>query len=414
MMSNILSDKIDSLKRFLLRRYYGRSKLEISELVSMQLCEETGQDIFFGYYDISPFSSDFSSMLAGRRAISYGKRAKGTALEIGYFAKENDGFLRFSKLGETQTWCWQQGARLQWIPGSNDVVLYNCLVKGQYGAVIQDIKTKEIISEITMPVYALASNGQDILSLNFSRLQNKRQGYGYSNLADSFSNELCPSEDGVWKGACSRNDKELIFSLKQAADLDAQPSMDGAYHYFNHLCWNPSANRFLVFHLWESDKGRFVRLLTLGSDGKQAWAFNECRASHYWWLNDEEFILYGTHDRLGEGYFKCHDQKGVLEHIGEGKMGVDGHPSVDKSGRWMLSDTVSNRFAERDLFLYDLLENKKIPISSVFSPTNFRHERKCDLHPRWSEDGLNVCIDTTLTGQRSMAVFDVSKIVSAG
>ena len=43
--------------------------------------------------------------------------------EVGYFDLQRNN--KWIKIGETTAWNWQQGTRLQWIPGSSDEIVWN-------------------------------------------------------------------------------------------------------------------------------------------------------------------------------------------------------------------------------------------------------------------------------------------------
>ena len=62
--------------------------------------------------------------------------------------------------------------------------------------------------------------------------------------------------------------------------------------------------------------------------------------------------------------------------------------------------------------LYEMASGRRVDIGKFYSPPELRNELRCDLHPRWSRDGLKVSIDSAHTGERQIYVLDVSAIVT--
>ena len=71
--------------------------------------------VFFGYYDLNPFSLDSSKVLACVASDSNHPPRVNQNLQVGYYDLEMQE-KKFFKIGETSAWCWQQGCRLQWFP----------------------------------------------------------------------------------------------------------------------------------------------------------------------------------------------------------------------------------------------------------------------------------------------------------
>ena len=106
-----------------------------------------GEQTFFGYYDKTPFSKDDSMILGTVAKCENKKPGKDDLLLIGYYNIENPNV--FNIVGETKSWCWQQGCRLQWYPkNETSLIIYNKIINNDYGAVIQNIKTREIIESL--------------------------------------------------------------------------------------------------------------------------------------------------------------------------------------------------------------------------------------------------------------------------
>src|SRR5690606_39037999 len=113
-------------------------------------------------------------------------------------------------------------------------IIYNKVIDGRYGAVIQDIESKEVLKELQIPVYDASNDGQYILTLNFSRLGRLRPGYGYYNFPDETEKDLAPKGDGVWVFDTQSSEVRLVIDLHQLATFDLT-GKDEYQHYVNHL-----------------------------------------------------------------------------------------------------------------------------------------------------------------------------------
>jgi Tol biopolymer transport system component len=80
--------------------------------------------------------------------------------------------------------------------------------------------------------------------------------------------------------------------------------------------------------------------------------------------------------------------------------------------RWLLTDTYPDPVTnERILMMFDCENNVRHDLGSFYTDPKLRKENRCDLHPRWSRDGTQVCIDSVHEGERQMYVLDVAPIV---
>ena len=373
-----------------------------------------GSHCFFGYYDITPFDELGTRLLAGRATKNSASRAAGTLLEVGTFnsSGSGEGLVRF---GQTTTWCWQQGCRLQWLSAlGRNWVIYNRSVGGAHGAVIQDTTNGTIIRELPAPVYAVNPDGRTAVSLNFSRLQRLRPGYGYDDLADPTGGECAPNGDGLWRIDLETGERVLLLSLADATRLHPRNSMRDAEHYFNHVSWNPSGTRFLVFHLWQAGRRRFSRAMTLPASGGTPFLLtDETHVSHYCWLDDCTVLLTSTHHDTGTGFHVYRDGAGRTNSWQRAVLPVDGHPSLSPNGRWLVCDTLPNLRRERMLFVYDIETGRRVNVGSFYTPPALKGERRCDLHPRWNRDGTMVCVDASHTAVRTMMTLDVTELVTS-
>jgi hypothetical protein len=366
---------------------------------------------FFGYYDICPFSEDNTRLLAMATASVDHDVSIRQDLRIGYFDLHDP--ETFIAVGQTPTWCWQMGCRLQWHPyDPNRLILYNTMVKGKYGAVLQDIATQAVERQFNWPVYAMDASGKRALSVNFSRLQRLRPGYGYRNFPDASQGRQCPDDDGIWRIDLSSGKGELLIDLFRLSTLDPLPSMQNAEHYVNHLAFSPAGNRFMFFHLWAVNGKRYNRLITSDWNGENLCVLeNKGTASHYTWKSETELLATVHYGQAGTRYNLYTDGSGLKAVVGEGMLTVDGHPSYAPQGTLLLTDTYPDKYREQHVLLLTA-DGRYIDLARLYSPPAFRGETRCDLHPRWDRTGRLVCVDATADGSRKLTVIKLGDDLS--
>lgn len=73
-----------------------------------------------------------------------------------------------------------------------------------------------------------------------------------------------------------------------------------------------------------------------------------------------------------------------------------------------------HRWAERVLFLYGMQTGARHDLGSFHADPTLSKEHRCDLHPRWSRDGSQVCIDSVHGEGRQMYIVDVGHLTGVG
>jgi len=361
---------------------------------------------FFGYYDICPFSADNTRLLAMSTPAADYPKSNGGDIRVGFF--DLQGASDFVAVDQTQTWCWQMGCRLQWYPGDPDrLIMYNAMVNGQYGSIVQDIRTQKVEWRYASPFYTIDRWGLRALSLNFSRLQRLRPGYGYSNLPDASEGRLAPDNDGIWRIDLISGDRELIIDLRRLATMAPLPSMKNAEHYVNHLSFNPSGMRFMFFHLWVVDGQRYNRLITSNWAGTDLCVLeSQGTASHYTWKSESQLLATVHYGGAGTRYNLYTDQSDHKTVIAPERLNKDGHPSYSPQGDRLVTDTYPDKYREQHLLLLTA-DGQVRELARLYTPPSFRAESRCDLHPRWDRQGRWICVDDTSQGVRKLALIEV-------
>lgn len=373
---------------------------------------------FFGYYDKCPWDEGGHRVLA--LAVDFMDRPPDPqdVARLG-FVDLRDG-NRFVPVAETTAWCWQQGTMLQWLPapgGGPTQVVYNERRADGYGSVVLDVDTGER-RRLPRSIYAVSHDGRHAVSINHARLAVTRPGYGYVGLPDPFQDELRPAGDGVWWLDLSTGDTRLVLPLDRIVGVCHRNEMDGARHWLNHLQFNPTDTRFLFLHRWVAAGGtRRTRLFTSDPSGHDLRLVNaDDMTSHFDWRDADHICAWARQHGRGDAYYLFADVDaggGARPAIvGEGVLTQDGHCSFAHGGRWMLTDTYPDRDGYRTLLLWDMDRARRVDLGRFYALPQITGEIRCDLHPRWSRDGTQVCFDSVHEGSRQIYILDVGEAVA--
>ena len=365
---------------------------------------------FFGYYDKEQWDPTGRYLLGCRADFQGRSPGPEDILTIGLLDAEAD--YSFKPFSESRAWCWQQGCMLQWIPGTN-MIIHNDRIGDRFVTVLIDLqgKSRRILPR---PIYTISSDGTKALSLNFSRLTDTRPGYGYNGLKDLYYDQLHPQNDGIYLMDLETGEHELIVSLDKLAKLNWEPSMEGRKQWFNHLLFNPSGDRFIFLHRWPTEDGRsfHTRLCTANIDGSDIFVSSLKMGSHFIWYDDTNILIWGISEQYGAAYHLIEDRTDKMIVIGKGLLNEDGHCTVSKDKRWLLTDQYPDQAGNRPLIIFDLEKEIRYDLGNFYAAPVASLEYRCDLHPRWDRTGRLVCVDSVHEGSRQMYLVDLTTIIS--
>lgn len=324
------------------------------------------------------------------------------------------------KIVETKAWCWQQGCMLQWFKSKNeDLIIYNDFRDNEYVSVISNLQGK-VKKILPLPIYTITEDGKQALGLNFGRLHYGSPGYGYITKPYLDFGKLHPDDDGIWNINIDSNKYKLIISLRQIYEFDFKKNFKNAFHYFNHLKFNPNGTRFVFLHRWNYKGGwhpegrSFARMFSANVDGTDLFCFLDYEmVSHFAWKNNDHILAWARQLKNKEYFYLINDKSKNMKIIGKNLPLEDGDSSYSPDGRWILIDTYPNKTRLRKLILYNTFSSRLIDIGNYFVPFKFWEALRCDLHPRWSNDGKKIYFDSTHEGIRRIYIMDVSSIVEA-
>lgn len=350
------------------------------------------REYFVGFYDVCPWNESKTQYLVhaiNDDAVSITALGEGEA----------------TKIAKTNAWNYQQGSRTQWHPTRSDVVLYNDIEEDS--VVAKMIGTDgEIRQMYSWPIQAVSPTGTEYISINYQRLDRNSPGYGYGT--DDNSSLASPDTDGVIRTKFD-NSAEVLISFSDLMS-SAGSNISHRKHYIHHVLYAPDGDHFVFLHRWKDGEKRNTRLIVSDNNGDWTELLAHPNISHFCWLDAERLFMWGGSEEYGRGYHIINIESGEVTYVPALEGYGDGHPSLSPDGNWIVTDTYPDRTRRRTLWLYHLDSGRLIKLGEFLAPFEFDGKYRCDLHPRWGQDGRFVSVDSAHEGFRHSYVLDVSTI----
>ena len=375
----------------------------------------------FGYYDRQPWDASGRYHLALRLPQQERLPRPGEAATVGVVDLQ-DG-CRFRALGETCAWNHQQGCMTQWLPHDPGCFIYNDAVREGAGwrAVSRVCHVdRGLLRTLPRPVYILAPDGRRAATLDFGRIW-FRPGYYYCAV-DARTAPKLPDDVGVWVMDLATGADRLIISIAELAkQLPVPYELKDSYVWLNHLGWNCDGSRLMVLFRYQFPPGTNpwwkTFLYTFNPDGSAP----RCALPHWYWAGvshqlwgrtPREIILDANYRATGSELIVFNDGELTFRNLADGISGPAGHLNFSPDGRWVVADS----YPRPDQGHTQLLRLVDLERQQQHVLREFAHgpvpggvqDLRCDLHPRWRQDGRALSVDSICAGERKIYVLDVS------
>jgi hypothetical protein len=320
--------------------------------------------------------------------------------EIGYFDLRDNN--RWTTIGETTAWNWQQGCRLTWRGGSNEILWNDRADDGSHFVCrAYDFRTSARRT-LPRPIYDVSRDGKFALTHHFERM--KHGGTSYPGIPDRYEGQIAPAEIGIEKMDMSTGQTELIISLERMAKIAFPDGYKGKTNlYFFREGWNPSGTRFIAF-LKNADQPVLTSGWSISADGVQVRLFY-MTPSHHAWIDDET-ILEGHHFSIYKD-----DASGKPLRVAEVANNVNFDTNVLPGGQWFLLDTYPLQSVQH-VVLYHRPTKLFIPLAKLKNTAPVGGIHRVDIHARTTRDGRTVCIDASHEGLgRQMYLIPIGHIL---
>ena len=372
---------------------------------------------WFGYYDKLEFDPTDRYVLSNEVTFEHRTPKASDVIRVGMVDTQNGD--KWIELGESRAWGWQQGCMLQWVPKTKSTVIWNDRHQDKFVSHLLDVESQDH-RVVPSPIYTLSPDGSFGLSADFARIQVMRPGYGYVGLPDQNGDDFAPVDSGVFKVDLKSGNSELILSLHDAAQIPHQgEKLENVWHYFNHLLISPDSQRFIVLHRWRhrdkktgAPSGRFwTRMLTANLDGSGVYVLDPSgHTSHFIWRDPEHICMWTQPVGKKAAFYLYKDQTDQIEIVGDGIMTKNGHNTyLPNHSDWILNDTYPDANRNQKPYLFHVPTGKQIWLGEFYSPPIYKGEWRCDTHPRSSNDGTKVVIDSPHGDNgRQLYLIDVS------
>ncbi len=405
---------------------------------------------WFGYYNYDVLSSDGKRMLCNRAAFDGREITDEDTVELGYFDVDTG---EWHHIAHTDSFNWQQGAMLQWLPGRDDTVVYNFSDKTCFKSCLHNIVTGEK-RIIDFPVYGITPDGKYSVSLNYERSYWCR-AYHYQPVKNPEYDVRVAEDDGIFLVDLEENTVKRIIDINDVLALNPDSDFGEAKHWLEHIMISPSGKRIVFLHRYSFGKAYDTRVIIADIDGTNLQAlpgWKNFNWSHFGWRGDDSFVIYTVKRSNAEAsyvktmqkkggikkaiikfvhriakmilprkminsmkanasyyqYYELENGKFVLrENLDRPLFGIDGHPSFTPDGAYMITDSYPDSEQYQRLMVYDAEKRRELLLGRFFAYYK-GNPASCDLHPKLSRDGKYVAVDTAYSGLHNMILFEIN------
>ena len=377
----------------------------LSEKINIKRVVDDGSEDFGGYYDHSTIRGDYVLTLIPQTKTS-ARIPKTPSAHIAAVSMSNG---NVTSLAEANAFNWQQGNRLMWIDDTHFV--YNGFNResSRYTAILFSVKENRITCEYPMPVQDTYKD-EYFISLNVERISTLHEEYGYSNKPHLDKNAISNMEDdGIWTTDYKTAETKLLLSLSDIVNCKKDKMYDKASHFVNHLMISPNGQSMIFIHRFFESGRRHDRLMIYDFNSLDVIA-DEDYVSHCHWISSTRLVGYFRHNGKNAYYVYDTQNKTFKEIEALTSLNIgDGHPTCFKN--WIIVDSYPDKSRMQHLVAYNMETDMLFPLLELYHPMRYFGKNRCDLHPRFSETGEYITLDSVHDGKRHQYIIDFKSFI---
>lgn len=344
-------------------------------------------NIFYGYHD--------KINLINKKLLCHQKIDN--EFYVGFFNVKGE----FERIKKTELCSWQLGSQLLW--AGKDKIFFNCIINDKPKSVLYDLNKKKVIKSFHQLIYNIDNSYKKFISLNFNDLYINRNGYGYD--LKKYQNDLKYYNQDL--KIINIKDGKVTNLIKKNSILKKFKDYISKNSHFNHATFSPSGKAVIFFLVDSENNKRKILVFHFNLLSKKLTQIKKIdKISHYCWIDDKNILFTDLSFENGVNYQIYNFSKDRLYHSGL-RMSQDGHPMVNpKNKNLIVTDTYPNKYGFQKLIVFNLKLKKIVWETELAFSTDFLGKSRCDLHPKWDNDGKRIVIDYAIKNQRFIRVYD--------
>ncbi|WP_437920238.1 hypothetical protein [Sphingobacterium sp. LRF_L2] len=391
-----LKDSARILLSAILKKKYKVKIFKEESKLSCDIDLEENDSSFYGYYDKSPRKGEYIlyNVIKGKEDLG---REHYIEIKI-----KNCKTGEIISIGKVNSYNLQMGARAMWL--TDDIIAYNDFVDEMYVCKWYSLKLNKVVDVFRCAMQD-SYKTEYFLGVNYRRLISYAPEYGYYCLPSLSNDEYRDYEnDGIYIVEAKQHEVRLLHSLTEVINLDKHENFLDADHFVNHIMISPDGEHFIFIHRYYKKGIRYDRLVLSNFKDLKVLLSDQCQ-SHFCWLSTTKIFGYGQYQG-NLGFYTIDLESGkITPHLELTKVNKgDGHPTVYKD--WIVIDSYPNLSRMQTLIAYNFKDKKIVKILEVYHDLQHTGVNRCDLHPRFSEDGKDIFIDTIYSGKRRLEVIN--------
>lgn len=410
---------------------------------------------WFGYYNYDTLNENQTKILCARTPLDGVRPEKGMQVELGYY---NIATKTWNHIGYSDSWNWQQGAMLQWLPTANgdECVIYNSSKDNHLISRIVNIDTG-LVKDIDWPIYGITPDGKHSIALEMHRSYWCR-AYHYASVANKEYDGSVYESDGIFEIDLLNNTRKRIIPIQDIIAIDSKDNFSECKHWLEHIMINPAGTKFCFLHRYSPVDNVYsyqTRLFIADIDGSNLRivpGWQDYQWSHFGWKDNDDFVIYTVKKgrwqnvkgfrelfhsrpfslyevvkkfivgistrlpyeiersilktrRLYQVYNldKCNNAV-LIDTIESGLFDIDGHPSFTEDGRYMITDSYPDKKGYQRLIVYDTITHKGLIIARLYAYYK-GNPASCDLHPKLSKNNNYLAVDSAYDERHHLLLF---------
>ena len=413
---------------------------------------------WFGYYNYDTLNHDQTKLLCNRAKFDGIAPEKNMFIELGYYDIPSG---VWHHIGNTDSWNWQQGAMLQWLPGNGNEtkVVFNCTRNNHNTACIYDIETKEK-RYIDWAIYGITPDGMKSIALEMERSHWCR-AYHYQSVSNKDWDGRVVEGDGIFEINLDNNTRKRIIPIQVIIETGFRQEFASSKHWLEHIMISPDGSKFCFLHRYSPENNVFAyktRIFVANIDGSNLYLVkgaDNYQWSHFGWAHNNDFCIYtykngrypnvpsmsdllrgkdftfgnlfkrivsassrflpkGIGDKMSgkESFYQYYSVNNDGNYTLKGNwksplFRIDGHPTFSNNDKYVITDTYPDKDGFQHLILYNVEKNKGVVLAKFYAHYK-GNPASCDLHPKLAINNNYVVVDTAYDEHHHMMVFVIN------